>query len=202
MRRLAPALLLALGLLAALAFDLRRVGDEEMAPSLQPGDWLLLGPGQPQVGDVVLIEDPADPSATRLRRVLATGPATLRYAQGVLQVDEVSLRYREMGHDDAWFVLSERNGWLVRHRQRALLEPALTTSLSAGQLWLMADDRDGAVDSRWWGPLPTEAARGRVWLRLGSADAWRRPWTWFGVDGPWLPPSKQGHPTGGGAPAR
>ncbi|MCB9745968.1 MAG: signal peptidase I [Alphaproteobacteria bacterium] len=191
MRRALPLLLavLALGLLAL--FDLRRAGDGAMQPSVMPGDWLLLGPGEPQPGDLVRLPDPADPSATVLRRVLARGPATLRYAQGVLRVDGEPLRYREMGRGEGHFVLSERNGWLIRHRERAMLEPELERSLQPGELWLMADDRDHAVDSRWWGPVPTEAAQGRVWLRLGSSDAWRGALTLFGVDGPWLPPSKQ-----------
>lgn len=191
MRRALPALLAALALLSVALLDLIRVGDDALRPGLEPGDWLLLGPGEVQPGDVVLLEDPADPDRQVLRRVLARGPASVRYAQGVLRVDGEPLRYREMGRGAGHFVLSERNGWLIRHRERQMGEPELTLELEDGQLWLMADDRDHAVDSRWWGPVPAEAVRGRLWLRVGSSDAWRGPMTLFSVDGPWLPPSKQ-----------
>lgn len=187
-----PLALTALALVAlAWAFDLRRVGDEEMAPSLLPGDWVIIGPGRPGVGDVVRLRDPLEPDRMILRRVLGTDSGKIRYEGGVLRVNGDGARLREMGRADGFVVLSESNGWLIRQLDRTLRGPPINTELGSEQLWLMADDRDEAVDSRWWGPLSEEALDGVVWLRLGSADAWRRRWTWRGVDGPWLPPSKR-----------
>jgi hypothetical protein len=60
---------LALG--AALATRVARVPDDEMAPSLFAGDWVVLAPGTPTAGEVVALVDPLDPSRWTLRRVEA-----------------------------------------------------------------------------------------------------------------------------------
>lgn len=182
----------ALGAALALTFDLRRVADRAMDPSLHRGDWVLIGPGEPAVGDVVRLEDPWEPGRDVLRRVLAVGPAAVVMEGGRLRVDGEATRLREMGRDAERVVLSEEDGWLVAVRIRPFREATRAAEVPAGALWLAADDRDLEADSRWWGPVPAEATRGRVWLRLGSSDAWRGVFSPWGRDGPWLPPSRQG----------
>ena len=41
----------------------------------------------------------------------------------------------------------------------------------------MSDNRDVAVDSRWWGPIPNELVVGVVVFRLGWAHPWRDHWS-------------------------
>jgi signal peptidase I len=45
-----------------------------MAPTLLPGDRLLVARLQPRVGDVVLAADPRDPKRELIKRVSAIGP--------------------------------------------------------------------------------------------------------------------------------
>ncbi|MCB9765270.1 MAG: signal peptidase I [Alphaproteobacteria bacterium] len=192
MRRLAViAIALALWAAAAWTFDLRQVTGAEMSPSLQPGDWVLIGPGAPAAGDVVRLEDPREPGRVVLRRVLALAGAEVGSGGGFLRIDGERTRLREMGRDDTHVVLSEANLWLIRHRVRPLRDPDRQVTVPEGQVWLMADDRDLGVDSRWWGPVPAAQLDGRVWLRAGSSDLWRGRLSPWGRDGPWLPPSKQ-----------
>jgi hypothetical protein len=42
-----------------------------------------------------------------------------------------------------------------------------------GHWYLLAEDRDGALDSRFWGPVPEAAISGVARLRVGGTDAWR-----------------------------
>lgn len=171
-------------------FDVAVVSGDEMAPSILPGDVLILDHSAPTHGDVVSLTDPADPDRRVLRRVLA-----LPGESGGLDGPQVSLqgegvRRREMERTEARVVTNEADRWLVQHRPREHSEPDRTFDVPDGHVWLMADARDDAIDSRWWGPVPIASLHGRVALRVGSSDAWRAPVTVASVDGPWIPPSR------------
>jgi signal peptidase I len=45
-----------------------------------------------------------------------------------------------------------------------------------GYWYLMADDRDVALDSRWWGPVAEADIHGVVRLHHAQADVWREEW--------------------------
>jgi signal peptidase I len=180
--------LLALPLLpAAAGFRVARLAGDEMSPSLQPGDWALLGPGEVELGDIWLLEDPAEPGRRVLRRVMALPGQSAGWRSGRYLLDGEAPRLREMGRDERGAVMSEGNRWLVRVRSQPALMEMGPVSIPAGRAWLMADERDRAVDSRWWGPVPQERLERELWLRFGPADAWRG-WISTGADGPWYTP--------------
>ena len=52
----------------------------------------------------------------------------------------------------------------------------ITFEVPEGHWFLLADNRDGAVDSRWWGPVPESRIQGVVRLRQGPEDPWRSAW--------------------------
>jgi hypothetical protein len=45
-----------------------------------------------------------------------------------------------------------------------------------GHWYLMADDRDVALDSRWWGPIDETEILGVVRLHRAVPDIWREEW--------------------------
>jgi hypothetical protein len=58
-------------------------------------------------------------------------------------------------------------------------------------VFLMADARDQAIDSRWWGEVPRSDLGRKVWFRWGPSDTWRGAMSKGSADGPWLvPPPK------------
>ena len=74
-----PALAGSLLAIAALALARRRLDAVEvrgrsMAPTLLPGDRLLVVRAGPRVGDVVLAPDPRSPARELVKRVAAIGP--------------------------------------------------------------------------------------------------------------------------------
>jgi signal peptidase I len=183
--------LVALTLLAVAAWGIRplRVDSNGMAPSITPGDWVLWLPLDPRQGDVVLVNDPSDPGRRVLRRAIAVPGQSLTLSKPGVAVDGQPWRWREMGRGPEWVAYSEQDSWLVQTADRRFDEASVT--LDAGPGWLLlADHRDGPVDSRQWGPIPSQDIKGRVWLRIGAADAWRGTLSWRAQDGPWLPPSK------------
>ncbi len=171
---LAVAILAAV-LALALAPRLARVPDDEMAPSFYAGDVVFVAGGAPRVGEVVAVVDPLDPSRWTLRRAEAIGGA-IRYEDGAFHTVETE-RVLEMGRDDTHVVLREGDH-LVRRLNRAVRWEMGETFVEDDHVFLGADARDEAVDSRWWGPLPVDAVQGRVVLRLGEP---RHPWRgWIG----------------------
>lgn len=172
----------------ALLFQPHRVRDEAMMPSIKPGEWVVLGPVWGlQDGDVVVVEDPTDPGRGVMRRVVATlADEPLVVRAGLPE----GARHREMGRGEHLIVFNEDDGWLVRTRNREFHEPE--TVIEGPGLVLLADDRDGPADSRWWGAVSADAPTRRIWLRIGGPDdAWRSAVSWRAQDGPWIPPSRQ-----------
>ena len=189
MRKRITALILGIGLLGlASQFCLVKISDSDMSPGFRPGDWVLLGPGSLQKGDVVQFRDPADASRSTLRRVLATSGDEVLYQSGKLSVNGEALRIREMNQEDGFAVRSEENGWLIRRRTTRDRSQGFNGVIGDGQIFLMADARDEAVDSRWWGPVQRGVLGRRVWYRWGEADTWRESGAWYGRDGPWKVP--------------
>ena len=67
--------------------------------------------------------------------------------------------------------------WLVRHQAEPnSLWSAEPVDVPDGHVFLLADDRDHAMDSRWWGPIPTATIRAVVQIREGDAHTWRPGW--------------------------
>lgn len=157
---------------------------------MRAGDWVLLGPGTASTGDVVRLQDPLEPERTVLRRIIGLSGLTVSLQPGRIEVQGEGLRTREMGRDAEHLVLSEANSWLVAYQVRLMRDPPLEVEVPTARVFVLADNRDLALDSRHWGTLPYEQVQDELWLRIGPPDAWRGRWSWGGRDGPWVPPSR------------
>jgi len=166
---------LALSLVAAFGFRLRidRVRDDDMHPSLRRGEWLLCGPGEPSFGDVVRLWDPLDPQRSALRRVLGLPGDSVAFAGHAAIVNDKRLRPQAMGHLGQDAILMEADRYLVAVPRQPSHFSQAPSAVPPDQLWLAADNRAVALDSRSWGPVRRQAIRDRVLLRLGPSDAWR-----------------------------
>ena len=177
-------------MLTAALLPVHRVIGEDMAPSILPGDLVWVIPGlEVRTGDVVALRDPLDPGKTILRRALATSGQTFSYKDGQIRVNKRSLRQRAMGdmgphqitQETAWAKAPLKgNQWLTR----SIAEPPVYWSASPGPIsedswFLLADDRDRAMDSRWWGSIHSSAIEGVVRLRWGPSHTWRSSFEWM-----------------------
>lgn len=163
----------AVTLVAALLLPrLAWVPDDEMAPSLLAGDLVLVLPVEPRPGDVVAVVDPLDPARWTLRRVETIGGA-VRYEDGVCYTSgSEAPRVLEMGRDTEAVVRTEGDH-LVRLAPGTVRWSLPETGVPDDSAFLVADARDAAIDSRWWGPVPLAALQGVVALRVGAP---RHPW--------------------------
>ncbi|MFT4977795.1 MAG: signal peptidase I [Myxococcota bacterium] len=190
MKRIIGAIAATLAVLVLLALlPLRQVGSDEMAWTFQPGDYVWIVPDTTFKGDVVLMDDPLDPSRTVLRRVVALAGDKVKYEDGGLRVNGKRVRQNDMGERDSVQVYKEviwsrpparATNWFIQRVKR----PVLWTldgpvTIPSGHVYVMADSRDEALDSRWWGPVPTSALKGVVRARLGTADDWRGAVEWM-----------------------
>lgn len=175
-RRLALVLLCGLAFVA-LVRSLAFVPDDAMAPSLYPGDLVLITPGTPSPGDVVAVIDPLEPSRWTLRRVVAIGGA-VRYVDGAFRTGADALPVIDMGTLEG--VRVHRQGdVLLQTLDRPIRYDLDERGVPDDSAYVAADARDQAMDSRWWGAIPLGAVQGVVRLRFGAPKhAWRG---WVGV---------------------
>lgn len=163
--------LVALGI-AGVASRTALVSDDTMAPSLLPGDLVFLWPGTPNEGDVVAVVDPLDTSRWTLRRVQGIG-GSIRYDAGSY-VREHQAPLLDMGLDEEGFQVIQEGEHLTRHLTRNVEWDLAEVGVPDDSAWLGADNRDLALDSRWWGPVPLADLQGVVVLRFGAPrNRWR-----------------------------
>lgn len=190
LRALAALSFAVVGLLCVvLVAGARQIADDEMAWSLRRGEWVWLHRGPTRAwdpllpADVVLVADPLQPGRAVLRRVVATGGQTVAFDEGGVRVNAKRLRVQEMGDQPGVFVRKETI-WSkppARANDYLLMVDNPTTRWTAagevkvpeGHLFLLADARDLALDSRWWGPVPATAVIGVVRAHLAEPDLWR-----------------------------
>jgi len=160
-----------------------------MTPSLQAGDRVWISPWTtPLPGDVIVLNDPLDPSTNILRRVLATGGQTIRYDEGAIRVGSRRLRKQAMGDSGDHLVAQETlwakkpargHQWLTQQKAYpATRWSAEPVTVPEGHLYLLADNRDLSIDSRWWGTIPIDLVQGVVRFRVGAKHKWRTEWEW------------------------
>jgi len=172
-------------LLLVAMLPMRRVAGDEMSPTIRAGDVVWVLPGiEVRRGDVVALPDPLDPSRTVLRRAIAPGGTKALFTEDGIRVDAKRLRQKDMGKLDGYGVYQETLWskppakaveWLIRRRRTPPVHwEADAVEVPQGHWYVLADDRDNAVDSRWWGPVPAESIIGVVRLRYGPSDLWRK----------------------------
>lgn len=160
----------------------------------------LLG-GAPERGDVVVFRLPRDPSQTWIKRVIGLPGDRIQVRGGQVFVNDKPLPQTPMtivqDHDDPYRQVLE-----VRERQpdgRAYVtydggsaQPGDDTDVYVvpeGQYFMMGDNRDNSLDSRWprdlgVGLLPADNIVGKAELVLASWEpgaALYKPWTWLNL---------------------
>jgi signal peptidase I len=175
-------------MLIAALLPMRTVGNDEMAYSLQSGERVWVLPVEVLKGDVVVLSDPLDPDRTVLRRVVAMPSDKVLYEDGAVKINGKRIRQTDMGKAEIdgrarrvykeviWSRPPARpTNWLVTRLVEKPVQWKISEKIEVpeGHVFVLADDRDGAMDSRWWGPIPLSAVEGVVRARLGAADEWR-----------------------------
>jgi signal peptidase I len=166
-----------------------RVVGTDMAPSILENDHIWMIPwGDPLPGDVVSLSDPLDPEKTILRRVVGIAGQSITYDEDTIRVGKRRLRKQAMG-DDGDHMVSQETLWAKKPKKghawltRQIAHPAThwaaeEVTIPENHVYLLADDRDSPLDSRWWGTVPVSALKGILRIRWGTEHTWRPKIEW------------------------
>ncbi|WGM31176.1 signal peptidase I [Brevundimonas sp. NIBR11] len=155
----------------------------------------------PKRGDVVVFRRPSNPQETWIKRVIGLPGDTVQVTDGVVSVNGVSIAQRALGPgldldqpgrpvdqieerqaDGRTYVTFDGGQGLEGDTRPAQVVPE-------GQLFVMGDNRDNSLDSRWApdigvGLLPVTNVVGKAEVVVASwkpgAALWK-PWTWFNL---------------------
>ncbi|SFL27051.1 signal peptidase I [Geodermatophilus ruber] len=131
-----------------------RVDSDSMTPTVTSGDLLLVRHGSGPVvrGDIVAVEHPLD-GGMLVKRAVGVGGDQVGIEDGVLVVNGSPVCEPAIDPlllDGVWFG---------------------PVTVPPDALFLLSDNRDGSVDSRAFGPVPTSemvgVVTGRVWPHPG-----------------------------------
>jgi signal peptidase I len=152
-------------LIVTFGFQVARVEGQSMAPTLEDQDRLIVNKvayrlHDPQVGDIVMLLYPDDPTKSFVKRVVAEAGDTIRSVDGRVYRNEVPLPDdfipEEFKSHDSW-------------------GPEV---VPPGRYFVMGDHRNNSSDSRTWSFVPAKYIIGKVQLRwwpIGRAKMFE-PW--------------------------
>ncbi len=132
------------------------VEGESMYPTFKNLDYLIVDEltyrfAEPKRGDVIVFRYPGDLKVFYIKRIIGLPGETVSIKHGAVTIKKpdgstIALTEPYVASEDATY-----NG---------------DTPLSAGQYFVMGDNRPRSSDSRVWGVLPKEDIAGRAFLRL------------------------------------
>ncbi len=171
---LAIALVLAL-IIRTFIVQAYKIPSGSMLQTLQIGDHLLVNKflyglknpfndsyiieGQdPQIGDIIVFPYPNDPSVDYIKRIVGTPGDTIEVRNKQLFRNNVPVQ-------EAY----------IQHSQPNVIQPGRDNfgpvTVPADKFFVMGDNRDDSLDSRFWGFVDRRAIHGK---------AWRIYWSWDG----------------------
>lgn len=134
-----------------------RVDGFSMRPTLQDGEYILVNKlaykfSEPMRGDIVVFEFPVNPEEDLIKRIIGLPGDTITVQNGVLTVNGVVVEEPYINAPPAY------NG---------------TWQVSAGELFVLGDNRNDSRDSHQWGLLPIENVIGRAVLIYWPPEEWQ-----------------------------
>jgi len=148
----------------------------------------------PQIGDILVFEWPADPTKSFVKRLVGQPGDTLSMQGGLLRRNGVLLREQYVSHaepnvDPMTDEFRWQRGYLTTTAAAADagMPPIYRPSrdnwgpivVPAKHLFVLGDNRDNSLDSRYWGFVPDSLLRGTPWIVYYSFtpdSTARAPW--------------------------
>ena len=133
------------------------VSGTSMVPTFQNSNYLIVDEisyrfESPKRGDVIIFHPPIEPATYYIKRVIGVPGDTVKVNNGVVTIINKD-------HPEG-FVLDEP------YVNKDSLTENVTTEVTAGNYFVMGDNRSVSYDSRRWGLLPAHMITGRAFLRL------------------------------------
>ena len=123
------------------------------AEGLGPLKWIL-PVREPERLDIMVFKNPTKLKQDYIKRMVAMPGATVACESKRLSVNGVEAVYDFERHASPWVIPRDRN-------QRDFFGPLRVPD---GHYFMMGDNRDNSLDSRFWGPLDADLVKGRAFL--------------------------------------
>jgi signal peptidase I len=114
----------------------------------------------PKPGDVIVFRYPPNPRQDFIKRCVAVAGQTIEIKNKVLYVDGAKRVEPFTHHDDP----------RVLPRELSARDNFGPYVVPAGTVFMMGDNRDNSLDSRFWGPLPMSNIKGKAMFLYWSWD--------------------------------
>lgn len=134
--------------------------------------------GMPQRGEIAVFKFPKQPSVYFIKRVIGLPGDEISFKSGVLTINGEEWKQEpaetppDANRDFDYF--NESSGQerhIVRYRQGVLKsDEEFRTKLGNDEYFMMGDNRDESMDSRYWGALPEGLLVGRAWKIIIGCD--------------------------------
>ncbi len=133
------------------------VSGTSMVPTFENSNYLIVDElsyrfTSPHRGDVIIFHPPIDMKTYYIKRIIGLPGDTVRVRDGV-----ISITNKE--HPEG-FILNEP------YVNKDMLTENMSMEVTAGNYFVMGDNRSVSYDSRRWGLLPEKNITGRAFLRL------------------------------------
>jgi len=180
-REYAEAIIVALALalfIRTFVVQAFKIPSGSMEPTLEIGDHILVNKfiygvkipftavqlfplEKPQRGDVLVFIYPLDPSKDFIKRVVALEGDTVKMSNKKLYINGVEV-------PDPHAVYTEESALSGEGQKRDNFGPV---TVPKGALFVLGDNRDRSLDSRFWGFVPLEDVRGKAFIIYWSWDS-------------------------------
>jgi signal peptidase I len=133
-----------------------------MDPALRNGQYLLTSRfaywgAEPERGDIVVLRDPRRTGTDFVKRIVGLPGEHVAVAEGCPVVDDRPLAEPYLEKRGPW--RSARDGQWV---------------MGEGEYFVLGDNRDDSLDSRFLGPVPRRLIVGKAWLCYWPPAKWGR----------------------------
>ncbi len=134
------------------------VNGNSMSPTFENGQYLIIDElsyhfREPARGEVVVFRYPKNPKTFFIKRLIGLPGETV-----TIKDNKVTIKNGEQNIEIDDSYIKEQT--LADH----------TTTLGAGEYFVMGDNRDQSYDSRFWGAVPEKLLKGKVFVRLFPVD--------------------------------
>jgi signal peptidase I len=138
-------------------FENYRVVGSSMVPTLENDEYLVVSKlnyriGEPQRGDIIVFQDPRDPTRKLIKRVIGLPGEVVEIRQGYVYINGQQL-------DEPY--TNGPGGYTVP-----------STPIPAGQYYVLGDNRRNSSDSHSWGMLNGDTIVGKAWLSYWPPHLW------------------------------
>ena len=149
---------------------------------------MLILPFEAKVGDAILIRDPFRPERLHVRRLIGLEGDKIVYEKnGTILRNDKRITQRDMGtlgkgqviEEEVWDGEQKNRKRYIWRQQKPILLEYDAVVVAKEKMYVLAENRDSGVDSRYWGTLPKEDLLGVICLRIGSSTPWFGGLTWY-----------------------